>query len=144
MIAAFLSLFVSANPQVPVGGAPTVKSTDPNTQCIGRLLVPEYPSIARATVSSGTLKVLITLDEKGAIKSQKFEVLSNPKNAKIIQPAIERALKASAFKDACGGQSVWLVFRFKIASDNAVWFEPPATYEIDAQAPPINTTRPKR
>jgi hypothetical protein len=144
MTAAFLSLFVSANLRVPAGGAPTATSADANTQCIGRLLVPEYPPLARATVSSGTLKVVITLDEKGAIKSQKFEVLSNPKNAHLLQPAIERAVKASTFNDACHGQSVWLIFRFKIASDNAVWFEPPATYEIDAQAPPINTARPKR
>src|SRR4051794_38402580 len=90
-------------------------------ECIDRLMVPPYPRIGLITVSSGTLRAVITLGESGTVKSQRFEVISDPKNLGIFQPAVERALKVSRFRPSCAGRTVSLVFRFKIATGDETW-----------------------
>jgi hypothetical protein len=119
--------------------SPKQPTDSTNAQCVERLQIPSYPYVARVSISSGALRAAVTLGERGEVRSQQFEVVSDPKNLKIFQPAVERALKASRFRGSCAGQTVRLTFRFKMGGADEVWFEAPATYEITALPPMVNT-----
>jgi hypothetical protein len=102
--------------------------------------IPSYPYVARVSNSSGAVRAVVALREGGTVQSQQFELISNPKNMKIFQPAIEHGLKASTFSKTCAGRTVRLAFRFKMGAADEVWFQYPDTYEITALAPLINTS----
>ena len=115
-----------------------------NADCVVRLQIPSYPYVARVSNSSGAVRAVVALGEGGTVQSQQFELISNPKNMKIFQPAIERGLKASTFSKTCAGRTVRLAFRFKMGAADEVWFQYPDTYEITALPPLINTSGRKK
>ena len=127
-----------------IAPATQVADTQARPQCLVRLLVPSYPIVARNSNSSATLRVGFKLGIDGIIQSQQIEALSDSKNRRLFEAAIERALKASEFAKTCGGQTVQFTFRFKMGAADAVWFEYPDTYEITALAPLINTSGRKK
>jgi hypothetical protein len=115
-----------------------------NAECVVRLQIPSYPYVARVSNSSGAVRAAVALGEGGTVQSQQFELISDPKNMKIFQPAIARALKASEFGKPCAGRTVRFTFRFKMGAADEVWFQYPDTYEITALAPLINTSGRKK
>jgi hypothetical protein len=124
--------------------APQTGESAAHAHCIVRLQIPNYPPIAHSLNSSAVVRVVIELGSGGSVQSQRFEVIAEPRNLKLFQPAIQRAMNASDFRQTCEGHTLRFTFRFRLSAADEVWFEPPATYEITALPLLINTENPKR
>jgi outer membrane biosynthesis protein TonB len=92
--------------------------TESNTQCIERLRMPVYPKLADAARISGSLTATVVLGPDGSIQNTVLDMGLASATAKRMFPrAVEEALRASAFRKACGGRSVTLVFNFVLGEE---------------------------
>lgn len=88
---------------------------DFNMSCIERLQMPLYPPLADQVRIAGSLRATVVLNPDGSIQRTAIEMESGLATAKrLFTPAIEQALKASAFHRGCGGRSVHLLFHFML------------------------------
>ena len=89
-----------------------------NAHCVERLRLPVYPKLADAARISGTLTAAILLTTEGSIEKSVLDMGTASATAKrLFQPAVEQALKTSAFRNDCGGKKVILVFSFVLGED---------------------------
>jgi hypothetical protein len=92
-----------AEPAVPV---------KPSFECFEHVETPEFPRAALQENVTGT--VYVTLDA-GKIGTQVTSAW--PTAAKILVPAVEKAVHASKIKQECADKSVELAFRFDISGN---------------------------
>lgn len=90
-----------------------------NTDCLERLRLPAYPKLADAARISGTVTATIALGAGGSIEKTVLDMdAASKKTAReLFPPAVEKALRASTFRNACSGKSVTLVFSFVLGED---------------------------
>jgi hypothetical protein len=92
--------------------------TDPNMSCVERLRMPLYPRLAEAARISGSVMAVVTLTSEGSIQKTDFEFGDATATARrLFSPAIEQALRLSAFKKNCGSKLVQLVFHFELGQN---------------------------
>jgi hypothetical protein len=117
--------------------AQTNQDADSNMSCVERLQMPAYPPLAAAARISGKLAVTVAISPGGAIQKASVDVELGTVNAKLLVPAVETALRASAFRSDCSGKSVRLIFNFGFDSDQgkAVSFGYPNKFWISVPPP---------
>jgi hypothetical protein len=92
-----------------------------------------------------SITIAVPLSGDGSPQSVTFENVSGarPDLAKLFRPTVEQAMRESRFEAACGGKTVRFVFSFQIDRDGppeAVYFLFPNRFEIEGEAPTLNTT----
>jgi hypothetical protein len=93
--------------------AQSTADDETNARCIERLRMPAYPKLADSARLSGTVTATITLTASGSIEKSVLEMTAASAGVKqFFLPSVEEALRASTFRNFCGGKSVKLVFSF--------------------------------
>lgn len=136
--------FVSAIALIGLWTAQAQPMTDSgsNTHCIERLRMPAYPQLADAARISGSLTATVVLGTDGSIQNTVLDMgVASATALRLFPPAVELALRASAFRKTCGGESVTLVFNFVLGEDldpnhlqQTVSFEYPNRFWISVPA----------
>jgi hypothetical protein len=124
-VAAFLSLGnVEAQPTSETTSAPE------GLACFENLAAPEYPRGALQAQVAGSVWTWIQVTPQGAPEKIETQVVSAWGNAaKLLTPAVEKAIHAARIKPACAGKKVWVVFRYDLRVEPVA--EPKATSRID-------------
>jgi hypothetical protein len=92
--------------------------TASNTDCIERLRMPAYPQLANLARIAGGLNATVRLNPDGSIQDTVLDSGTSSASAKsLFTPAVEKALRASAFRKGCGGKSVRLIFNFILGEE---------------------------
>ena len=117
----------------------------PGLECFAQLSTPEYPPAALHEDVTGTVWTHISLtpqDTVGKVDTQVVSAYSD--GAKLLDPAVEKAVHSSTFKPDCAGKTVFLAFRYEedgqaVADPQAtVKQEPPNVVWIESH-PPLPT-----
>jgi outer membrane biosynthesis protein TonB len=100
-----------------VQAQPAVDSRS-NAYCIERLQTPAYPKLADAARISGSLTATVKLGPDGSMQDAVLDMGTGSATARrLFPPAVEQALRASAFRKDCSGRSVTLVFIFVLGEN---------------------------
>lgn len=83
-----------------------------NTNCVKRLEMPTYPSLAKYAEITGTATTSIALDAEARV--QKVETSFTGRSLAMFEPSLNAALKKSDFQKDCAGKTVRIVFHFEI------------------------------
>ena len=81
------------------------QDSESNMSCIERLQMPVYPPLAAAARISGSVTATVLVASDGSVQTKVA-------GHSILSPAVEKAIRASAFRKTCGGKSIRLVFNF--------------------------------
>ena len=110
--------FLSVISQSAVMGQSPVD--DSNIVCVERLAMPIYPKVlGQARLGGATVIATVLLDADGHVQS----IVSDPRpKSQLFVPAVEEALRVSAFSANCGSKSVKLIFDFVLGerSDRSI------------------------
>jgi outer membrane biosynthesis protein TonB len=80
--------------------------------------MPVYPKLADMARISGSLTATVVLGPDGSIEKTLIDIGTASTTARqLFPPEVEKALRASAFRKACGGKSVTLVFSFVLGEE---------------------------
>jgi hypothetical protein len=123
---------------------PAEQSSGPAEQssglgCISEIALPVYGSLPWLAQITGTARVTIHLDTSG--KPVHLDVHSPHK---ALTDWVKGMLTKSSFLGSCGGQTVHLVFKYRLdgerreAPDNHVVVKSPGTFEITASPPALH------
>ena len=90
-----------------------------NMDCVDRLSLPAYPELDDMARIAGTVRATVVLSASGSIEKTVLDMdAAAKKTARELFPAaVEKALRASAFRSGCGGKSTTLVFSFVLGED---------------------------
>ena len=98
--------------------AQTTADDETNVHCIERLRMPAYPKLADAARISGTVTAIVVLTAGSSIEKTVLAMDTTSKTAReLFPPAVEKALRASTFRNVCGGKSINLVFTFVLGEE---------------------------
>jgi outer membrane biosynthesis protein TonB len=78
------------------------QDTESNMSCVERLQMPVYPPLAAAARISGSVTAAVVVGSDGSVRTKVA-------GHSILSPAVENAIRASAFRKTCDGKSVRLV-----------------------------------
>jgi hypothetical protein len=115
-----------------------------NMRCVKRLKMPAaYPAIAESARSSFEVTAVISVEANGRVQSVAFEGASDGKPAiqNLFKPTIETTIRESEFEPACAGQTVRMVYVFRmdvpssITAIAAFWFGYPNRVEVWGRSP---------
>jgi outer membrane biosynthesis protein TonB len=81
-----------------------------NMSCVERLQMPVYPLLADQARLSGIVTATVLVASDGSIQTK---VVGHS----ILGPAVEKAIRASAFRKTCDRKSVRLVFNFVLGEN---------------------------
>jgi hypothetical protein len=115
---------------------PSDSTTD--MTCVDRLDLPSYPSIADSARVEAGVSAAVLLSQDGKVEKVSMGPTSGMEYAaKLFYPAVEKAMKASAFLPSCGGKTVHLAFDFPFPTRSetgetvqTVRFKNPNRFEI--------------
>jgi hypothetical protein len=109
------------------------QEADSNMSCVERLEMPVYPPLAHQARISGSVTATVVVASDGSIQTK-------AEGHKLLAPAVERALRASAFRSDCSGKSVRLIFNFGFDSDpgKRVSYGYPNRFWISVPLPTLN------
>ena len=112
LLAALALIGFSAAQAQPAAGS------ESNIHCVERLRMPAYPKLADAARVAGLVTAKVTLRSDGSIQSTVLDMgVASVTAKKLFAPAVDEALRASAFGGACGGKSVTLIFHFVLGEE---------------------------
>ncbi len=86
------------------------QAEDSNMSCVERLQMPVYPRLAEQARISGSVTATVVVAPDGSLQTK---AAGHP----ILAPAVEKAIRASAFRTYCAGKSVRLVFDFVLGEE---------------------------
>lgn len=128
---------------------------DPNMECVERLELPLYPSIANSARVTAVATTIIALDADGHSKGVTIDAQIPPqadprsspaRTLALFNPAIEKAIQGSTFSRACANATVRIVFDFKLTRRTDIpegvpltTFVYPNRFEITTGAPLVQT-----
>src|SRR5271165_1415949 len=95
---------------------------NPGFECFDQVETPEFPAVALQAHVDGTAWLSIHLTPQATVDKIDTQITSawtspdNPgKNAaKVLTPAVEKAVRASKFKSTCAGKTVDVVYRYEL------------------------------
>ncbi len=88
---------------------------DPGFECFDRAETPEFPSAALQNGVDGTVWVRVQVTAQGAADKVDADVVSAWGTAPtLLKPAVEKAVRASKFKNECAGKTVAVVYRYEL------------------------------
>jgi hypothetical protein len=89
---------------------------DTHVSCIDRLRIPAYSAEARRSRAEGTITASVVLTKDASVDWFKTEFQSKaPKAIGVLMELVEKAIREATFRPLCGGETVSLIFDFKIA-----------------------------
>jgi hypothetical protein len=92
--------------------AQTNQEAESNMSCVERLQMPVYPPLAAQARIGGSITATVVVASDGSTQT-KFSSGAH----RLLTPAVERALRASAFHKSCAGKPVKLVFNFELGEE---------------------------
>jgi len=91
---------------------------DPGFECFEKAETPDFPAAALQRRIDGTAWLRIALTPQGAIDKLDLKVVSAWGTAPaLLGPPVEKVVRASKFKAACGGKTVAVAYVFEISGD---------------------------
>lgn len=142
---AIASLFACIQADAQAGRQMKAAPPEPGLECFAQLTMPQYPPEALNEDVSGTVWTTIKLTPQDTIADIDTRVVSAWGNgSKLLDPAVEKAIRASAFKQDCAGKTVHVAYRYeldgqRVANPKPVTKEdPPNVVWIESQ-PPLTT-----
>lgn len=98
--------------------APPPAPPDPGFECFQQVETPEFPQSALRAHVDGTVYVWVQVTPQGAADKIDTQVASAwTDGAKLLTPAVEKAVRASKFKPECAGKTVAVVYRYQLHGD---------------------------
>lgn len=136
LIVATASLLVA--PLVRAQKAASTAGNPPGLECVDHLDTPDFPADALKTGVDGSVYAFVRLSPQATVEKVDTETASAwQQGSKMLQPAVEKAVRASKFKSDCAGKTVDLVFRYHIWGDGpnskvTTKTEPPNIVDVDS------------
>ena len=91
---------------------------DPGFECFEAAQAPEFPAAALQRRIDGTAWVRVSLTSQGAIDQLDLKVISARGTApSLLGLPVEKVVRASKFKTACGGKTVAVAYVFSISGE---------------------------
>jgi hypothetical protein len=113
LILTMVALF-SALPAIAADGQGAEASPE-GLACFENLTPPEFPMAALQAHVDGSVWVNVEVSPSGAAGKIDTQVVSAwADGAKLLTPAVEKAIHAAKFKAACHGKTVSTVFRYQL------------------------------
>jgi hypothetical protein len=89
---------------------------DTHIGCVERLEAPAYSAVARQVKAEGTITASVVLTQSASIHEITTEFKSKTRRAiGLLIPLVEKSIVEAAFRPTCAGETVVLIFDFKIA-----------------------------
>ena len=119
---------------------PPAPPANPGFECFQTVETPEFPHSALQAHVDGTAWLSITLTPQAAVDKIGSQVTSAWGTAsKLLTPAVEKAVRASKFKQECAGKTVDVVYRYELHGEPTAnpkvtnRMEPPNIMYIESQ-----------
>jgi hypothetical protein len=98
------------------GSAQNPFEPDTHVACVERLPMPEYSALARQVKAEGTITASIVLSPRASVQEINTEFKSKTQRlVGLLIPLVEKAVTEAAFRSTCAGETVVLIFDFKVA-----------------------------
>jgi hypothetical protein len=79
---------------------------------------PDFPQAALRAHVDGTVYIWVQLNAQATVDKIENQVASSwGDGAKLLTPAVEKAVRASTFKSDCAGKKVAVVYRYSLHGD---------------------------
>jgi hypothetical protein len=101
-----------------LGTLPAIAQSETNISCIERLEIPTYPKLADMARISGVVISNVLLGFNSTVVSIESKSASG-KAHPILLPSVEKAVRASRFKE-CAGKQVTLIFNFVLERNDTL------------------------
>jgi hypothetical protein len=89
---------------------------DTRVACVERLQMPGYSTLARQVRAEGTITASVSLTTRASIQEINTEFKSKTQRVVgLLIPLVEKAIMDATFRPTCAGETVVLIFDFKIA-----------------------------
>jgi hypothetical protein len=87
--------------------------------CIQRLIVPNYPALARQARIAADVTVSVVIGHDSASHQVTTQV-EKPRFRELFSERVEKAVRSSTFNHQCEGKTIELVFRFELGNEMPV------------------------
>jgi hypothetical protein len=90
--------------------------------CIQRLIVPNYPALARSARVAADVTVSVVIGHDSASHQITTQSVEKPRGAlrQLFSERVEKAVRSSTFSHQCVGRTIELVFSFELGMDMPV------------------------
>jgi len=103
-----------------LAAAQEASSTDLGFGCFDNLSAPEFPKAALAGNIDGTVYAVVHVSPSGTVeKIEKNTASADKDGAKVLEPAVDAAIRAAKIRPQCVGKTVSVVFRYSVYSSDA-------------------------
>ena len=102
---------------LPLRAQPAMDSRE-NIACIQRMIVPNYPALARAARIAADATVSIVIGHDSASHQITTQV-EKPRGeiTQLFSKRVEEAVRSSTFNRQCVGKAITLIFSFELGND---------------------------
>jgi hypothetical protein len=142
LVVSIASLFVCVPAEAQVGRQMRAAPPEPGLECFAQLSMPQYPPEALREDVSGTVWTNVKLTPQDTVADIDTRVVSAwSDGTKLLDPAVEKAIRASTFKPDCAGKTVFVAFRYELDGQAvanpqpATRKDPPNVVWIESQPP---------
>jgi hypothetical protein len=88
---------------------------DTHIGCVERFQTPVYSAVARQVKAEGTITASVVLSPQGSVQEISTDFKSKTQRAiGLLIPLVEKSIVEAAFRSTCAGETVVLIFDFKI------------------------------
>lgn len=92
-----------------------------NVTCFKRIIVPDYPALARQARIAADVAVSFVIGRDSASKQITTQVeKSRGDIRRLFSERVEKAVRSSTFNNQCVGKTIQLVFSFELGNDMPV------------------------
>jgi hypothetical protein len=101
-----------------LGQAATESAT--NVSCFERIIVPDYPALARQARIAADVTASIVIGRDSASHQITTRLAGSKVGGAFFSERVEKAVRSSTFNNQCAGKTVELVFSFELGNDMPV------------------------
>jgi hypothetical protein len=99
----------------------TATESAANVSCFERIIVPDYPALARQARIAADVTASIVIGRDSASHQITTRVEKAPGDIKrLFSERVEKAVRSSTFNTQCAGKTMELVFSFELGNDMPV------------------------
>jgi hypothetical protein len=99
----------------------TAAESAANVSCFERIIVPDYPALARQARIAADVTVSVVIGRNSASHQITTQV-EEPRGdiRRLFSERVEKAVRSSTFNNQCVGKTVELLFNFELGNDMPV------------------------